>query len=50
VRKELADHEDLEAERRIASTLVRVLREVGRPSRQQQALFALVDTLGKIRQ
>lgn len=48
VRKELANQEQLtEAERRIAATMDRVLREVGRLSRQQQALFALVDTLTK---
>ena len=48
VRKELSEREELtEVEQRIAATFDRLMGEVTRVSRQQQALFALVDTFAK---
>jgi hypothetical protein len=48
VRKEISERDELtEAEQRIAASFDRLLSEVTRVSRQQQALFALVDTFAK---
>ena len=48
VRKELSNRDELtQAEQRVAASFDRLMAEVTRLSRQQQALFALVDTFAK---